>query len=286
MNEMVKNNDLRDRTLGHAYFLLNTDETEDLYKNNKDILNKDEKSSAINSYVNSSIADGINPFESNLAKDVSKNITQEKYKERARNMLGFMAKNSNGLDVTGDSEYQKEILDEEPKNADPLHYILWINAKVTTFKTEFEKQTFINTQFNKIAQNYKHEFILRMPTYTPMLFNIEEYLLKQEQTLLSLLTYNSTFEDPRIFESLVEYRAIFLFSNDKNLQNIIDRIVKQLVDVLPSYNISLDILNFIRMEHIYFDTQNFDIKFYIDKIKSDLESNENNNSLDLDKTKH
>ena len=137
------------------------------------------------------------------------------------------------------------------------------------------KAQFINSEFHKISQPYKHEFILRMPTYTGMVENMYAYLLSREQQLLQILTSIIRIDDPKVFKALTEFRAIFLFSKDDNLRKSIDGIVKQLIEILPDYQVSLDILKFIKDEQVYIPSSYFNIDSHIQRISSNITTKKN-----------
>jgi hypothetical protein len=96
------------------------------------------------------------------------------------------------------------------------------------------------------------------------------YLLSREQQLLQILTNVIRIDDPKVFRALTEFRAIFLFSNNNNLRQSIDRIVKQLIDILPNYQVSLDILRFVKDEQVYIPRNNFNIDSHIQRISSNI----------------
>jgi hypothetical protein len=122
-----------------------------------------------------------------------------------------------------------------------------------------------------------------MPTYTGMVENLYAYLLDREQQLLQILTNIIRIDDPKVFKALTEFRAIFLFSNDNNLRQSIDRIVKQLIDILPDYQVSLDILKFIKDEQVYILSNNFNIDSHIQRISSNITTKKKENYLDTGK---
>jgi hypothetical protein len=158
-----------------------------------------------------------------------------------------------------------------------------MSARASMLQGYQEKAQFINSEFHKISQPYKHEFILRMPTYTGMVENLYAYLLDREQQLLQILTNIIRIDDPKVFKALTEFRAIFLFSNDNNLRQSIDRIVKQLIDILPDYQVSLDILKFIKDEQVYILSNNFNIDSHIQRISSNITTKKKENYLDTGK---
>ena len=109
------------------------------------------------------------------------------------------------------------------------------------------------------------------------------YLLNREQQLLQILTDVIRIDDPKVFKALTEFRAIFLFSNNNNLRQGIDRIVKQLIDILPDYQVSLDILKFIKDEQVYIPNSYFNIDSQIQRISSNITTKKNENDLNTGK---
>ena len=281
--KMMLNQEIKNEVVGREFRLLSADEIENIYSQYQNEFNDEQKSALINSYTNNAVLSGKDPYSGNLSTEVEKYISKEKLKKRTQDMLGVLAKSSDGSDVTGGSDFLKEQLKEPIAGTDPLHYILWMQAKVTTFSGYQQKAQFINSQFNKISQPYKHEFILRMPTYTPMVENLYAYLLNREQQLLQILTNVIRIDDPKVFKALTEFRAIFLFSKDNNLRQSIDRIVKQLIDILPDYQVSLDILKFIKDEQVYIPSSYFNIDSQIQRILSNITTKKKENDLDTGK---
>lgn len=281
--KMLQNEKIKNKVLTEMRFLLNSNEIESIYNQYEYSFDNNSKSRILNSYTNSSILEGKDPYSSNLSKEVEKHISKEKLKKRTQDMLGVLAKSSDGSDITGGSDFLKEQLKEPIAGTDPLHYILWMQARVTTFSGYQQKAQFINSEFHKISQPYKHEFILRMPTYTPMVENLYAYLLNREQQLLQILTNVIRIDDPKVFKALTEFRAIFLFSNNNNLRQSIDRIVKQLIDILPDYQVSLDILKFIKDEQVYIPSNSFNIDSHIQRISSSITTKKKDSDLDTGK---
>ena len=80
---------------------------------------------------------------------------------------------------------------------------------------------------------------------------------------------------------MTEFRAIFLFSRDNNLRQSIDGIIKLMISLLPNYHVSLDILEFIKEEGVYFQDRHFDIDEHIKRISDNLEPNEQFDDLDI-----
>ncbi len=281
--KMVQNEEIKNKVLTEMRFLLNSNEIESIYNQYGYSFDDNSKSRMLNSYTNSSILEGKDPYSGSLSKEVEKHISKEKLKKRTQDMLGVLAKSSDGSDVTGGSDFLREQLKEPIAGTDPLHYVLWMQAKVTTFSGYQQKAQFINFQFNKISQPYKHEFILRMPTYAGMVENMYTFLLGREQELLQILTDVIRIDDPKVFKALTEFRAIFLFSKNDNLRQGIDRIIKQLIDILPDYQVSLDILKFIKDEQVYIPSSYFNIDSQIQRISSNITTKKNENDLDTGK---
>lgn len=268
--KMILNQKIKDEVIGREFRLLSADEIENIYSQYQNEFSDEHKSALINSYINNTVLSGKDPYSSNLSKEVEQYISKEKLKKRTQDMLGVLAKSSDGSDVTGGSDFLKEQLEEPIAGTDPLHYVLWMQARVTTFSSYQQKAQFINTEFNKISQPYKHEFILRMSTYTPMVDNLYAYLLNRKQELLQILMNVIRIDDPKVFKVLTEFRAIFLFSKNNNLRQGIDKIVKELIDKLPDYEVSLDILKFIKEEEVYIANSYFNVDQHIQRISNNM----------------
>ena len=281
VTKMIQNPDIRDDVIGRESSLLSSEEIENIYHQYAHDFSDEHKLAILNSYTNTSILAGKDPFSGSLAKEVQQNMSEEQLRERTQNMLGFTARTADGLDVSGGSEFLKEQLRDPVSGTDPLHYVLWMQAKVTTFNSDQEKAQFISSQFMKITQPYKHEFILRMPAYVPMVASIYSYVYLRQQQLLETLTNKIRINDPRVFQILTEFRAIFLFSRDNNLRQSIDGIIKLMISLLPNYHVSLDILEFIKEEGVYFQDRHFDIDEHIKRISDNLEPNEQFDDLDI-----
>lgn len=192
-----------------------------------------------------------------------------------------MSKFTEGKDTSSwDNEFIRKQLESPIANAQPDRYIEWMRARASMLQGYQAKAQFINSEFHKISQPYKHEFILRMPTYTPMVENLYAFLLNREQQLLQILTNVIRIDDPKVFKALAEFRAMFLFSNNDNLKQRIDRIVKQLIDILPDYQVSLDILKFIKDEQVYIPSNGFNIDSHIQRISSSITTKKKESDLD------
>jgi hypothetical protein len=178
-----------------------------------------------------------------------------------------------------DNEFIRKQLESPIDGAEPDRYVEWMRAKASMLQGYQQKAEFINYQFHKISQPYKHEFILRMSTYTPMVEGMYVYLLNREQQLLQILTTVIRIDDPKVFKALTEFRAIFLFSKSESLRQSIDRIVKQIIDILPDYQVSLDILQFIEDEKIYIVNNNFNIENHIQRISSNIATKKDEGGL-------
>jgi|GEM_PF-4895918 len=283
VSKMIQNPEIRDDVIGRESSLLSSEEIESLYHQYVDDLNAEQKIAILDSYTNTAIIAGKDPYSGSLSEEIQQHITNEELRKRTQSMLGFLAQSADGLDVSGDSDFLKEQLKDPVPGSDPMQYIMWMQARVTTFSSYQEKAQFINSQFKKITQPYKHEFILRMPAYVPMVQDIYSYLFFRQQQLLETLTSLMRINDPRVFEALTEFRAIFLFCNDDNLRQSIDGIIKLLIRVLPDYQVSLDILEFIKEEGVYIQDSYFDIDQHIRRISENIEPNEKDNDLETGK---
>ena len=265
----------RDRSLARANILLNNDEIQNTYQELRHQLNEEERQWLLNSYIDGMLLDGKNPTSEGFS-EVDKYFPKEEVKKRTQNLLGFMSKFTEAQDTSSwDNEFIRKQLKSPIANAPPDRYIEWMRAKTSMLQGYQAKAQFINSEFHKISQPYKHEFILRMPTYTGMVENMYAYLLSREQQLLQILTSIIRIDDPKVFKALTEFRAIFLFSKDDNLRKSIDRIVKQLIEILPDYQVSLDILKFIKDEQVYIPSSYFNIDCHIQRISSNITTKKN-----------
>ena len=283
VKELIKNPLTRDRSLARTNILLNNDEVQNMYQELKHQLNKEEQQGLLDSYIDGMILDGKNPTSEGFS-EVEKYLPKEDIKKRTQNLLGFMSKFTEGQDTSSwDNDFIRKQLESPTANAQPGRYIEWMRARASMLQGYQAKAQFINSEFHKISQPYKHEFILRMPAYTPMVENLYTYLLDREQQLLQILTNVIRIDDPKVFKALTEFRAIFLFSKDNNLRQSIDRIVKQLIDILPDYQVSLDILKFIKDEQVYIPSSSLNIDSQIQRISNNITTKKNENDLDTGK---
>ena len=283
VKKLIENPLTRDRSLARTNILLNNDEVQNTYQELKHQLSENEQQGLLDSYIDGMILDGKNPTSEGF-NEVEKYLPKEEVKKRTQNLLGFMSKFTEGKDTSSwDNEFIRKQLESPIANAQPDRYIEWMRARASMLQGYQSKAQFINAEFHKISQAYKHEFILRMPTYTPMVENLYAYLLERERELLQILTDVIRIDDPKVFKALTEFRAIFLFSNNNNLRQGIDRIIKQLIDILPDYQVSLDILKFIKDERVYISSKHFNIDSHIQRISSNITTKKKDGDLDTGK---
>lgn len=280
VKELIKNPLTSIRAISSANMLLNDQEIQYIYNELNGQLGDKEKSGLANSYANNRILNGKDPYAGEF-NEIEKYLPKEEVKKRTQNLLGFMSKFTEGKDTSSwDNEFIRKQLESPIANAQPDRYIEWMRARASMLQGYQAKAQFINSEFHKISQPYKHEFILRMPTYTPMVENLYAFLLNREQQLLQILTNVIRIDDPKVFKALAEFRAMFLFSNNDNLKQRIDRIVKQLIDILPDYQVSLDILKFIKDEQVYIPSNGFNIDSHIQRISSSITTKKKESDLD------